>query len=488
MLAQHFEKRVLHKKSLWFLEQMTEKKSTTHVLIARQLLIAQREHSSIWQCRYSIDGRWQRTSTGERDMEKAKLKAHELLMEANVRKRMNVAPITRYFKDVAQHAIKRMKDELAGGGGKVSYKDYIVATDKYLIPILGKYHVDSIDQNVLAVLDERRSKMMRKVPTRSTLLTHNVALNRIFDEAEYKGYMTKTQRPILKAKGKKTERRPEFSVHEIKAIRGNVDKWIDRGRADSVPIRALMKEYIECLIDTGARAGKELLDLKWTQLELQYSPIEHKTGEIVADEFEPEGYEVSHVDLRQVVFINIQTGKTGMRQIVGRAPTVRALRHIARANYDMTLDQLIKNGLDEYIFTYREVLSKEEKQTDQEAKLRRPTSFDKLFHTYLKEHNLDTDPVTKKNRPLYCLRHTYATQALTNDRVNPHTLAKQMGTSIGMIERHYSHLIPKQAVEQLRGEQTRQLMNASGFDDKRYAFDEKKEKKPRSKKKVLKDN
>ena len=52
MLAQHFEKQVLHKKSLWFLEQMTEKKSTTHVLIARQLLIAQREHSSIWQCRY----------------------------------------------------------------------------------------------------------------------------------------------------------------------------------------------------------------------------------------------------------------------------------------------------------------------------------------------------------------------------------------------------------------------------------------------------
>ena len=73
------------------------------MLIARQLLIAQRERSSIWQCRCSIDGRWQRTNTGERDLEKAKLKAHELLMEANVRKRMNVAPITRCFKDVAQH-------------------------------------------------------------------------------------------------------------------------------------------------------------------------------------------------------------------------------------------------------------------------------------------------------------------------------------------------------------------------------------------------
>jgi hypothetical protein len=37
MLAQHFEKQVQHKKSLWFLEQMTEKKSTTHVLIDQAL-------------------------------------------------------------------------------------------------------------------------------------------------------------------------------------------------------------------------------------------------------------------------------------------------------------------------------------------------------------------------------------------------------------------------------------------------------------------
>jgi integrase len=40
-------------------------------------------------------------------------------------------------------------------------------------------------------------------------------------------------------------------------------------------------------------------------------------------------------------------------------------------------------------------------------------------------------------RTLYSLRHTYATFALTN-RVDIHVLARQMGTSIGMIEKHYS--------------------------------------------------
>ena len=60
----------------------------------------------------------------------------------------------------------------------------------------------------------------------------------------------------------------------------------------------------------------------------------------------------------------------------------------------------------------------------------------------------------------YSLRHTYATLALTHDRVPIHTLAKQMGTSVVMIERHYSHLKVIQAAEQLRGAETRRLIEA----------------------------
>jgi integrase len=49
-------------------------------------------------------------------------------------------------------------------------------------------------------------------------------------------------------------------------------------------------------------------------------------------------------------------------------------------------------------------------------------------------------------RTLYSLRHTYATFALTN-RVGIHVLARQMATSIGMLEKHYSHLIPSLAAD-----------------------------------------
>jgi integrase len=87
-------------------------------------------------------------------------------------------------------------------------------------------------------------------------------------------------------------------------------------------------------------------------------------------------------------------------------------------------------------------------------------SFQKLFESFLKQHNLLIDPNTEQKRVFYSLRHTYATLALTHDMVPIHTLAKQMGTSVLMIERHYSHLQVIQAIEQLRGANTRKLIEA----------------------------
>ena len=55
-------------------------------------------------------------------------------------------------------------------------------------------------------------------------------------------------------------------------------------------------------------------------------------------------------------------------------------------------------------------------------------------------------------RTLYSLRHTYATFHIFNG-VDYHTLSKNTGTSIGMLEKHYSHLTPTLAANQLAGKQ-----------------------------------
>ena len=466
---------------------MTARKDTTHVLIERELLLAQRPRSSVWQCRYCIDGMWQHTTTGERDLKLAKKRAHEILVEAKMRKKMQVAPITRRFRDVAKHTLKRMEKETASGNGKASYRDYTLAINNYLLPILGSYHVDNIDYQALQKLDDERRVRMKKEPTRSTLLTHNAALNMVFDEAVYRGYMVESSRPKLQIKGKKSERRVEFSVDEVRAIRANFDAWIERARADAKPIRQLLKDYVEVLLDTGARPGKELLQLRWVQVDLKMYPIIKKTGNVVkGNEYDSEEEEEVVINSNKTAILKIQNGKTGARTAIGRLPTVKALNRIAQRNYAMSASALIDEGSKDLIFRFKEWLSKEEIAAKKRARLITPTSFVKLFGTYLTEHNLHTDPITNKKRQFYSLRHTYATLALTNDRVPIHTLAKQMGTSVGMIEKHYSHLEPVKAVHQLRGEETRQLIDAVDDIDEKYAFDATKAKATRKSKSLKK--
>lgn len=55
------------------------------------------------------------------------------------------------------------------------------------------------------------------------------------------------------------------------------------------------------------------------------------------------------------------------------------------------------------------------------------------------------------NRTLYSLRHTYATLALTSG-IGVHELARQMGTSVAMLERHYSKLTPELVAERFGGQ------------------------------------
>ena len=424
------------------------------MLMEHTLLLYRRERSDIWQCRYKVGGAWQRATTKEHDLDKAKAKAKELLIEAEIRKRENLPVLTRKFRQVAKLAIERMENEAKAGNGKRSYADYGIVIRDYLIPFLGNYNITSIDYAVLDKLDEWRMAKMKKAPAQSTMMTHNAALNRVFDEAVLRNYLTEANRLKLVSKGKKSTRRAAFEVDEVKALLGNFDEWITRAtKEQSKLLRPLLRDYVTVLLNTGARPGKELMDLKWSQMRIDWQPE-------YFDEYETEedGTKADYKKLKnnnRAVLLTV-TGKTGMREIVGTETTITALRNIARRNYEEeSLEALIKRKCGDYVFR----LEHQQK----------PTSFQNLFRSYLDEHSLLIDAKTGQERVFYSLRHTYATLALTHDKVPIHTLAKQMGTSVVMIEKHYSHLKVIQAIDQLRGEDTRQLLKAGGEVNEIYA-------------------
>lgn len=431
---------------------MAQQLDTTHVLLENELIIYRRERSGIWQCRYKVDGKWQRTSTKQYDISKAKVKAKDLMVEAEIRKRNNIPVVTRRFGDIAKLVVKKMREDVAVGAntkGIKAYKDYIPVLEKYLIPILGKKLITNIDYAVLQELAAERIKLMGKVPSRSTLLTHNAALNKVFREAEVRGYLTDVNKPILEVSGIKSKVRPAFTIAEIQELLTKFKEWITQStNKQTVLMRELMFDYINVLLDTGARPGKELLNLRWQQIEPSIKPTLKKTGELDED-----GDEIAIHNLNRSVLMHVD-GKTGERDILGMKRTVDALVRLGKRNYsvDMPLLYPLKNiavaNNSAYVFVT--------------ANGDRPTNFNNIFTKFLTKYNLLIDPKTGQNRVLYSLRHTYATLALEHDEVPIHTLTKQMGTSVAMVEKHYSHLKVIQAIEQLRGEESRQLINAGG--------------------------
>jgi len=437
---------------------MAEKKETTHILMEGELLIYKRERSTTWQCRFKVDGIWQRASTKERDLKKAKTIARELMIEAEIRKRSNLPVITRRFKDVAKLAIDRMEHEIACNRGKITYNDYIRVIKEYLVPALGTRKISGIDVEALEALDAKRMALMGRVPARSTVQTQNAAINRVFDEAVIRGFLTEANRPKVESKGRNSIRRPAFDIDEIRAMLAGFEGWIGRARSEkSKELRLLLRDYVDVLLDTGARPGDELLNLRWRQVKESTKPVFTKTGEVDED-----GEEQLTFNANRVVEMLVD-GKTGERTILGNARSVAALKRIAIRNYNVEtpvaqqLKFVARANNDDYIFTTKA------KKT--------PQTFQKMFERYLQEHNLLIDPKTNRKRVFYSLRHTYATLALTHDRVPIHTLATQMGTSVLMIERHYSHLTVVQAMEQLRGSETRKLIDAVGEIDEMYISD-----------------
>ena len=427
---------------------MTTKNESTHQLIHRNLTLYQREHSQVWQCRYKVANKWLRATTKETKFDLAVTRAKELLIEAEIRHRSGIPVVTKRFKDIAELAIDRMERDLKGGMGKVIYKDYIRIIREHFIPSLGQRLITNIDYDALEQYYRDREERYGVAISNTHRKTQNAAFNRVFDEAIVRGYLTESNRPKLDGKTKVGERRPAFELHELRALLKLLGPYIESGRTKDVrERREILRDYVEMLVDTGARPGIELLEMKWKQIRFMMNPIS-----TVTDQLDEEGEVIEVHSLNRSCEMTVK-GKTGQRQIIGRLPSIRVLERIALRNYGVAssikdpLAELIKPTNDDYIFRTREGRDMSD-------------VLNHMFDSFLSDHNLLIDPKTNQKRVFYSLRHTYATLSLTHDRVPIHTLAKQMGTSVLMIERHYSHLQVIQAIDQLRGANTRKLIEA----------------------------
>lgn len=380
------------------------------------IVLSQRSRSSAWQMRFKLDNKWIRVTTGKRDRKEADDAAIEIYVDAKAKLKYGVPLQTRRFKPVAELAIKSMQDALDAGQGKKVYADYITAINRYLIPFFGKHNIDTIDYALLNDFDKWRIEKIGRVPRSSTIGTHNSALNRVFDEAINRKFVPASARPDLSNKGVAGDRRPDFTLEEYRKLHQKMRAWIKSSRAGKTrEMRELLYDYMLIMLNTGMRHGTEAQNLRWKHVRIEKIGKQSQT----------------------LLYVN---GKTGGREIVARHNTLTYLKRIharTEAIKHLTFSQLLASKSDLPVFCLPD-----------------GTVTDNLratFKKFLSEHGMLKDPRTGQDRTLYSLRHTYATLALSHNTTSTAYLAKQMGTSETMINKHYSHLLARMGAKALAG-------------------------------------
>jgi integrase len=229
----------------------------------------------------------------------------------------------------------------------------------------------------------------------------------------------------LVRRGKKPQSRPYFDkadydklVHSLRPFAGTGHSQVTKD------LRTLLWDYVLILGNTGMRTGREALSLKWLNIRRVQVP----------GEFDTSGKPVLALQFSV-------TGKTGSRDLIARDVNDNVTKPLQRIQSRFPALAGVAEPLlfqvDELVFRLPDGNAPEHE--------RLVVNFKKL----LEKNALRLDAHGNK-RTLYSLRHTYATLALLNG-MSMETLAVQMGTSITMIERHYSKLKPQMHAHALSG-------------------------------------
>ncbi len=393
--------------------------SETVVVRPELIRLVRRENSKKWQVHYKIEGlkTWFRKSVQTTDVDKAAQLAERMWMKATFEHEEGRPVISKKFKPVAEVVLRRLEDEINAGTAKPIAKDYVSAINLYLIPFYGNYNVDSIKPATVSQFHVWRKEKVGRELSGSAQNNHNAAFNLVMDEAVHRGYLTEYHRPSTKNTGAESDRRAEFSHEELETLIKFGPAFIKAGRTDRTQMirQVLAQAYMPFLAATGIRAGTESENLEWRHIDVEV------------------------INGQPVLHIRLQQGKLGPRNFVAHNSCWRILevmRQISPDLRDIPLEEVLKQRVAKKVFRLADGTV--------------PDNWNKPFRQMLEDSNLLKCPVTDKERSLYSLRHYYATQRLL-ENIPVHDLAQQMGTSVLMIQKHYSHLTPLMKATQFAG-------------------------------------
>jgi integrase len=313
---------------------------------------------------------------------------------------------------MAKCCVAEMRRDIAAGTGKKIYTAYIAVIETYLIPFFGQMYLTSITSRHIAEFEVWRNSQLRRTPKVSTLLTFATAFTRITQTAVEQGWISdKVPVPKLSVRGEKGQARPAFTNDEVAKIQQHLLTWYVGVEGYTGEMRLMLRDLVDILTLTGMRQGTESMNLEWKHIEWYVE--------------------------KDVRYLRIWvSGKTGARWLIAKHECLPVLERLQATHQDtaaMSFDDLLALRMPVKLFRFQDG--------------RKPFEMNKIFRRLLEDVDL-VKGQAGTDRTLYSLRHTYATQELLAG-TDIHTLARQMGTSVVMLESHYSKLTATMAAEQL---------------------------------------
>lgn len=287
----------------------------------------------------------------------------------------------------------------------------------YAVPYFSTAKVGDLpDLEIEKFFEWRKRNGKRKEPKNTSILHEMSCLKTFLDWAYRRGHLP---RPIeLRRPKNDAERRPHFDARDWAKLTRFMREWVKQAEKKSGPIvrdRVMLTNYILILANTGVRIG-EARSLRWQDVDTHPSA----TSKLSVD-----------------VIVSVK-GKTGKREVVARTS---AVKDYFERIYELRTQELgSKPKASELIFCHKDGTAIH--------------NFKKGFSALIEAAGVAKDH-DGEGRTLYSLRHTYATFRL-HEGVNQYALARNMGTSVQMLENFYGHTTNRTMATELTKNKSRQ--------------------------------